>query len=209
MQGLSLSASSAYADLPWTKKLACFIKHIAEDHPLIRIMGVCYGHQIIARALGGKVEVNEKGWEIGTYECKLTEEGRELLGYSQDDTLMRTQEVHRDIVTVLPDDFVNLASTEKTQYQGLAKRYPTDAPPLPSIAGTTAYMAFDISDFQSDSSGPLPVRSAHILSVQGHPEFDEEIVTAIIDVRTEVSIRSLSSDEYEPDNDASLHHRWA
>jgi len=163
-----------------------FVKHIADEHPLVRIMGICYGHQIIARALGGTVALNEKGWELGTYECELTEEGKELLGYNQDESLMRIHQVHRDIVTDLPDQCVNLAKTSKTNVQGLAVRFPTDSPPIPSIAGTSAYMAFDVSDTQTDSSGPLPVRSAQVLSVQGHPEFDEDIVTTVVEARTEV-----------------------
>ena len=173
-------------DIDWINELVRYVKHVADAHPLVRIMGICYGHQIIARALGGTVELNDKGWELGTYECDLTEEGRELLGYEEGDALMRIHQVHRDVVTALPEDCLNLASTERTAFQGLARRYPTGAPPIPSVAGSSAYMAFDISDFQADSSGPLPVRSAQILSVQGHPEFDEDIVTMIVDARAEV-----------------------
>ena len=101
---------------------------------------------------------------------------------------MRIQEVHRDIVLECPDDCVNLATTAITPCQGLARTYPTPAPPLPSVAGTSAYMAFDVNDFQTDSSGPLPVRSAQILSVQGHPEFDTQIVRTLIDARTEMGV---------------------
>jgi GMP synthase-like glutamine amidotransferase len=181
-------------DIPWTNELVVFVKHVAEEHPLVRIIGICYGHQIVARALGGKVELSKKGWELGSYECAMTEEGRDLLGYGDDEraTTMKVHQVHRDIVTVLPNQCVNLASTEKTEVQAFARRYPTDAPPLPSIAGTSAYMAFDISDFQADSSGPLPVRSAQILTLQGHPEFDEEIVETIVKARSEtVSVVQL------------------
>jgi GMP synthase-like glutamine amidotransferase len=174
-------------DIPWTNELVAYVKHVSDEHPLVRIMGICYGHQIIARALGGKVELNENGWELGTYECQLTEEGKELLGYQEDETVMRIHQVHRDTVTEIPDQCINLAQTSKSSIQGVAVRYPTDAPPLPSIAGTSSYMAFDVSDFQSDSSGPLPVRSAQVLSVQGHPEFDEDIVATVVNVRTEVS----------------------
>lgn len=177
-------------DIPWTNELVNFVKHVAEAHPLVRIIGICYGHQIVARALGGKVELNKAGWELGSYDCQMTEEGRELLGYEESDSFMKVHQVHRDIVTVLPDQCSNLASTDKTKVQAFTRRYPTDAPPLPSTAGTSAYMAFDISDFQTDSSGPLPVRSAQILTLQGHPEFDEDIVETIVKARTD-SVRTI------------------
>lgn len=72
-------------------------------------------------------------------------------------------------------EFSVLASTENTPVQGLVLRYVTEAPPLPSLAGTSAYVAFDVDDFCSKSAGPMPVRNAHILTFQGHPEFTKEI----------------------------------
>ena len=58
------SASSAHADIPWTKKLVEFVRHVAEQHPLVRIIGICYGHQIIGRAFGAECRLNPKGWEV-------------------------------------------------------------------------------------------------------------------------------------------------
>lgn len=44
--------------------LTKFLRHTAEEHPLVRIIGVCFGHQIIARAFGGEVAKNPAGWEV-------------------------------------------------------------------------------------------------------------------------------------------------
>lgn len=189
------SASSAYLDLEWTNKLAAFLRATAENHPLVRLIGICYGHQILARAFDGVVEANPKGWELGTTSCKLTEQGRELLGYDEpeDGDQMAIQQVHKDHVIDLPPDFngesfENLASTEISPIQSLILRYPTEAPPLPSTAQTSAYMAFDIEDSGTASSGPHPLRSLHILTFQGHPEFDREFVEGIIHIRAEKGI---------------------
>ncbi|GAC93471.1 glutamine amidotransferase [Pseudozyma hubeiensis SY62] len=189
------SASSAYLDLEWTKKLAAFLRSTAENHPLVRLIGICYGHQILSRAFDGVVTSNPKGWELGTHSCTLTEHGRELLGYDgpSDGDQMAIQQVHKDHVVDVPPDFggesfENLASTEVSPIQSLILKYPTEAPPLPSTAQTSAYMAFDIEDSETASSGPHPLRSLHVLTFQGHPEFDREIVENIIEVRTEMGI---------------------
>lgn len=99
-------------------------------------------------------------------------------------------QVHRDIVVSLPppfqsEPFINLGYTSRCAIQGLALPYPTEAPPLPSAAGGSSFIAFDINAMD-DTSGPSPARSLHVLTLQGHPEFDEEIVKLIIDARTEM-----------------------
>lgn len=44
----------------------------------MRIIGVCFGHQIVGRALGVKVGRNDEGWEISVCDMELTENGKEL-----------------------------------------------------------------------------------------------------------------------------------
>ena len=41
----------------------------------IYVLGVCFGHQIISSALGGKVIKNPKGWELGSYKLTLNNNG--------------------------------------------------------------------------------------------------------------------------------------
>ena len=57
------SRHGAYEDHPWIGPLEALIREIkAANRPLI---GVCFGHQIIAQALGGKVEKFSGGWSVG------------------------------------------------------------------------------------------------------------------------------------------------
>lgn len=57
------SRHGAYEELPWIPPLEVLIREIvAADRPLV---GICFGHQIIAQALGGKVEKFGGGWSIG------------------------------------------------------------------------------------------------------------------------------------------------
>ena len=51
-----------------------FNKDILESN--LPILGICFGHQIIAKSFGGKVELNPKGWELGSYSINLTSEGK-------------------------------------------------------------------------------------------------------------------------------------
>ena len=46
----------------------------------VRIIGVCYGHQIVGRALGAKVGRSDRGWETSVALVKLTAKGQELFG---------------------------------------------------------------------------------------------------------------------------------
>lgn len=53
--GSDLSVTDA-ATMPWMRVLRDFLKQVYEEHPHIKLLGICFGSQIIAEALGGKVE---------------------------------------------------------------------------------------------------------------------------------------------------------
>ncbi|NBT31548.1 MAG: type 1 glutamine amidotransferase, partial [Rhodobacteraceae bacterium] len=56
---------------PWVACLLEFIRRTASDQ--IPIYGTCFGHQAIAKALGGTVEKNPQGWEFGRIDTVLTQ----------------------------------------------------------------------------------------------------------------------------------------
>lgn len=60
---LTGSAASVYEDLPWQTDLAEFAVEAAKLHPVI---GICYGHQLLHAALGGKVGQHD-AWGIGVH----------------------------------------------------------------------------------------------------------------------------------------------
>lgn len=68
------SAVSVYEELDWLKELGEFIKKLHRHKK--KIIGVCFGHQLIAHVLGGKTEASDKGWGIGVRSFQLNEAGK-------------------------------------------------------------------------------------------------------------------------------------
>jgi GMP synthase-like glutamine amidotransferase len=52
----------------------------------VRIIGVCFGHQILGRAIGVKVGRSDDGWEISVLPMELTAKGKEIF---QQDSIVR------------------------------------------------------------------------------------------------------------------------
>lgn len=76
------SRFGAYEDHDWIPPLEELIRQIqANGQPLI---GICFGHQIIAQALGGKVEKFQGGWAIGRTEYDMGDETVVLNAWHQD-----------------------------------------------------------------------------------------------------------------------------
>ena len=80
MPGAQPTEFNAFDDTPWIVRLVDFTKAVlAQDR--VRIIGVCYGHQIVGRALGAKVARSESGaWEVSVCAVQQTEKGKELFG---------------------------------------------------------------------------------------------------------------------------------
>ena len=58
------SSAGVYDDLPWIEPLSDFLRAAKGQVPLV---GVCFGHQIMAQAFGGRVVKSERGWGVGLH----------------------------------------------------------------------------------------------------------------------------------------------
>lgn len=57
------SRHGVYEDHPWIPPLEQFIRDAFAAH--VPVVGICFGHQIVAQAMGGKVERYAGGWAVG------------------------------------------------------------------------------------------------------------------------------------------------
>ena len=65
------SKSSVYEEKDWIYRLMDFVREL--DARKKKIVGICFGHQIVAQALGGKTEKSSKGWGVGRHTHSFTE----------------------------------------------------------------------------------------------------------------------------------------
>lgn len=81
------SRHGVYEDHAWIARLENFLREaFAAATPIV---GICFGHQILAQALGGKVEKFEGGWSVGveSYELDGHPGSAQLIAWHQDQVI--------------------------------------------------------------------------------------------------------------------------
>lgn len=102
---------SAVDDYPWTAPLHDLVRQ-AVDRGL-PTLGSCWGHQVIARALGGEVVSDPDRSELGCGQVRLTEAGAEDPLFHRFPHGFRANMGHQDRVVKLPDEAVELARNDQ------------------------------------------------------------------------------------------------
>ncbi|KAF3035215.1 hypothetical protein E8E12_003521 [Didymella heteroderae] len=114
---ISGSKHNSFDNDPWILKLVEFTgKLLKQDR--VRIIGVCFGHQILGRALGARVGRSDNGWEIAVLPVELTAKGKEVF---QQDTLAIHQ-MHKDIVFEYPEGVEPLGGSPRCLTQGMYQK---------------------------------------------------------------------------------------
>ena len=63
------SKSSVYENKDWIHRLSGFVRDLHARRK--KLVGICFGHQMVAHALGGVTEKSEKGWGVGAHDARF------------------------------------------------------------------------------------------------------------------------------------------
>ncbi len=111
----SPSRLSAYDPVPWLADTEDLLREIvAVEAPFV---GICFGHQLLAQALGGTVEKSPFGWGVGVREFDVVAR-RPWMGEGRHSIALIGS--HQDQVTRLPDGAQLLFSADYCPYGGFA-----------------------------------------------------------------------------------------
>lgn len=135
------SCNDAHGNDVWICKLLNLLKKL--DSMKKKVLGICFGHQILGRALGGKTGRAVSGWDIGVTTIHFSSSSR-LFYDLKLPTQLSVIECHRDEVWELPPKAEIIAWSEKTGIEMF--RY-----------------------------------GNHIMGIQGHPEYTQDILLHLID----------------------------
>jgi GMP synthase (glutamine-hydrolysing) len=94
-------------NLPWSLAIEAWIPALVRAQ--IPLLGICYGHQLLGRAMGGQVDFHPRGREVGTVEIRKTAAGRVDPLFRELPKRFRAHATHAQSVIALPTESVLLA----------------------------------------------------------------------------------------------------
>lgn len=97
------SRASVYDEIDWIQRLKAFVRELhTASKPFV---GVCFGHQMLAEALGGRVIKAATGWGAGVHNIEITQPEAWMTPAA---TQLRLQFMHQDQIAHLPPGGVAL-----------------------------------------------------------------------------------------------------
>lgn len=158
------SKAGVYDSLPWIAPLQAWIRDFHQRGA--KIIGICFGHQIIAHSLGGHAAKSERGWGLGVHRTRWIGPNRPVSRPSQPPKTLTAAGAKAD------SEFNSEPNAEDTaeirllySHQDQVQRLPVDATLLAS------------SDFCPHAAFRIDRR---VLCFQGHPEFTPDYLRLLL-----------------------------
>jgi GMP synthase-like glutamine amidotransferase len=145
------SSAGVYDDLPWIAELKGFLVAAKGRAALV---GICFGHQVMAEAFGGKVIKSPKGWGIGENEYRLLTREPWM---DDGPATIRLPASHQDQVVEKPPGAEVFAASDFTPYAGLVWR---DQKAMSIQPHPEFLPAYAISLIETRRDGPLTADEA-------------------------------------------------
>ncbi len=132
------SRHGVYDDLPWIAPLKDFLRACVADR--VPVVGICFGHQLLAEALGGHAVKSDRGWGLGVQDYEIVARPS-WLRHVPDHFAARA--LHQDQVITLPADATVLARSPHCDLAAVAygdPEHPTAVSLQPHPEFGAAYM---------------------------------------------------------------------
>src|SRR5690606_29426562 len=146
------SAAGVYEDAPW---IADLLDWIRTAKGRTRLIGICFGHQAMAQALGGRVEKSGRGWGVGLHRYDVVSPEPWMTPAA---ATVAIPVSHQDQVVEAPADARVLLRSDFTPFAGLA--WGDDAVSLQGHPEFTPAFAADLAAGRRDRIGPERVDAA-------------------------------------------------
>ena len=106
------SPAGVYDDLPWIPPLLDFLR---KARGRAKLVGICFGHQAMAKAFGGEVVKSPKGWGLGMHRYEIVEPPPGM----EEPLAFAIPAFHQDQVVTLPPGARVLAASEFTPFASI------------------------------------------------------------------------------------------
>ncbi|EIW80401.1 hypothetical protein CONPUDRAFT_144499 [Coniophora puteana RWD-64-598 SS2] len=179
------------------RRVQRYLRFVIDNHPRIKVVGICFGHQILSFASGHAVDRNPKGWEVGPKNVTMTDLGKSVFQKG----VLVIQQLHQDHV-LLNVEVGGIGDSGSGGYGATPRSGSTrssdevvidrDITPLDGLSrwgqsdltwnqGMIKIPEDVVDDLDDPKLHLEALEKVHIFTSQGHPELDRDMIRVLIE----------------------------